>query len=72
MYYMGLLLIIIFSLYIDFISIRNILIAKDKIHNSAVIQEQKKKSLYKRGLLGLIVSLVCGVFLVYIFIIVVT
>lgn len=72
MHYMGLLLIIIFSIYIDFISIRNILIAKEKIKNSSTIQEQKKKYLYKRGLFSLIVSLVCGVFLVYIFIIVIT
>jgi len=72
MHYMGLLLIIIFSIYIDFISIRNILIAKEKIKNSSAIQEQKKKYLYKKGLFSLIVSLVCGVFLVYIFIIVIT
>ncbi len=68
--YIGLLLIILFSLFIDAISVKNIMIGKGKVVHSDLLLERKQKAIYKRGIVGLVLSLVCGAFLSYIFIII--
>ena len=59
---MGLVLVLIFAVYIFVVSLRNILIGSGKFAHPMYDTEEKMKFALKRGIVGLVVSVICGGF----------
>lgn len=62
----GLLVVLLYVFYIIIISIRNVLIGKGRINHPLYDDDQKRKYLYRRGVIGLTISLPVGVFMLVI------
>jgi hypothetical protein len=67
----GLILILLYCLYVVIISIRNILIGKGKITHPLYDEEKKREHIYKKGLISLLLASPAGLFLLFIVLIVI-